>query len=134
MSSDDAPSDIDEIFELYDDNSNEPYEISDDESDGCAEIFSDDEMEPAEPMALSNHRTTKLAWKGRSRLDPVLAVLDAIAAQGLDLPLFLDALFYGDSDCHSNQRCRYARDSLMTCEELPRIVRVWHKPPRRPGG
>ncbi|KAJ3765421.1 hypothetical protein FB446DRAFT_655330 [Lentinula raphanica] len=85
-------------------------------------------------MALSNHRTTKLAWEGRSRLDAVLAVLDLIAAQGLDLPLFLDALFYGDSDCHSNQRCRYAQDSLMTCEELPRIVQVWHKPPRRPGG
>ncbi|KAJ3966157.1 hypothetical protein EV361DRAFT_1015463 [Lentinula raphanica] len=116
------------------DNSFEPYEDSDHESDGYAEDSSKDEMEPAEPMVLSNHRAIKLDWAGRSRLDAVLAVLDSIAVQGLDLPLFLDALFYSDSDCHSNQRCRYARDSLMTCDELPRIVEVWHKPPRCPGG
>ncbi|KAJ3972877.1 hypothetical protein EV361DRAFT_797279 [Lentinula raphanica] len=116
------------------DSSFEPYEDSDHESDGDAEDFSEDEMEPAEPMVLSNHRAIKLDWAERSRLDAVLAVLDSISAQGLDLPLFLDALFYGDSDCHSNQRCRYARDSLMTCDELPRIVQAWHKPPRRPGG
>ncbi|KAJ3745938.1 hypothetical protein EV360DRAFT_57404, partial [Lentinula raphanica] len=85
-------------------------------------------------MVLLNHRTKKIAWEGRSRLGAVLAVLNSISAQGLDLPLFLDALFYGDSDCHSDQRCRYARDSLMTCDELSRIVQVWHQPPRRPGG
>ncbi|KAJ3818577.1 hypothetical protein F5880DRAFT_1682852 [Lentinula raphanica] len=128
---------MNEMFDdLLDDHNNsfEPYEDSDHESDGYAEDSSEDEMEPAEPMVLSNHRAIKLDWAGSSRLNAVLAVLDSIAAQGLDLPLFLDALFYGDSDCHSNQRCRYARDSLMTCDELPRIVQVWHKPPRHPGG
>ncbi|KAJ3822556.1 hypothetical protein F5880DRAFT_1507682 [Lentinula raphanica] len=134
MSFDDTlHSNVERLFEEPDNLSYEPFEDSDDESDGGSVAdFSEDEMELPEPMVLSNHRKTKLAWEGRSRLGAVLAVLDTIAAQGLDLPLFLDALFYGDSACHSDQRCRYARDSLMNCDELPRIVQVWHKPPRRP--
>ncbi|KAJ3976610.1 hypothetical protein EV361DRAFT_992751 [Lentinula raphanica] len=92
-----APPDIDDIVDMFNDYSNKPYEDSGDESDnGCAEVFSEDELEPVEPMVLLNHRTKKMAWEGRSRLGAVLAVLNSISAQGLDLPLFLDALFYGD--------------------------------------
>ncbi|KAG1734517.1 hypothetical protein EDB19DRAFT_1577031, partial [Suillus lakei] len=60
----------------------------------------------------------------------VLKILDAISEQGMTLPLFLDALSWGDESCHSNDRIRFARTGLMLSEELPGILEHWYHPPR----
>ncbi|KII93855.1 hypothetical protein PLICRDRAFT_102389 [Plicaturopsis crispa FD-325 SS-3] len=59
-------------------------------------------------------------------------VLLEIDAQGLDLPIFLDALSWGDPGCTSGREAniRYARSSLMHSTELPGILERWWKPPR----
>ncbi|KAF9242900.1 hypothetical protein BU15DRAFT_60190 [Melanogaster broomeanus] len=48
----------------------------------------------------------------------------------MDLPLFLDMLFWGHPDCHAHAKFRYARTSLLVSEELPNILDHWHRPPR----
>ncbi|KIJ08004.1 hypothetical protein PAXINDRAFT_40098, partial [Paxillus involutus ATCC 200175] len=62
---------------------------------------------------------------------------------GMDLPLFLDALFWGHPDCHTTGRdatYRYARTPLLVSDELPGILERWYRPPctqnkgQRPAG
>ncbi|KAJ7080894.1 hypothetical protein B0H15DRAFT_786779 [Mycena belliarum] len=51
----------------------------------------------------------------------------------LPLPLFLDALSWGNPECISDRTCIYARTSLMVSDELPGILARWYKPPRPSG-
>jgi hypothetical protein len=53
--------------------------------------------------------------------------------EGINLPIFLDALSWGDSQCISDGEIRYARSALMHSKELPGIIRRWWKPPLSPG-
>jgi hypothetical protein len=75
--------------ELSDSNdpSNEPCKFSDDEPDHCINNLSDEETEPAEPMALTNHCANQQYWEGSSRLESVLTVLDVMLSHQLNLPL-----------------------------------------------
>ncbi|KAF8878326.1 hypothetical protein BD779DRAFT_1447822 [Infundibulicybe gibba] len=54
--------------------------------------------------------------------------------QGLSLPLLLDAIFYGDSGCHSDPTVQYQRTALMVSDELPGILDRWYTPPPRGDG
>ncbi|KAF8338567.1 hypothetical protein F5887DRAFT_842083, partial [Amanita rubescens] len=47
----------------------------------------------------------------------------------LDLPLVLDALSWGDEECISNGKIRYARTTLLGSLQLPMILKRWHNPP-----
>ncbi|KAK7059555.1 hypothetical protein R3P38DRAFT_3167995 [Favolaschia claudopus] len=60
----------------------------------------------------------------------VLAVMDAL---GINLPIFLDALSWGDSNCTQDAKIRYARSALLTSTELQSILHRWWKPPRLSG-
>ncbi|KAJ7061723.1 hypothetical protein C8F01DRAFT_1369202 [Mycena amicta] len=69
-----------------------------------------------------------------SLLEKVTAVLDCMSAHNLNLPIFLEALLWGDDGCRADSRCRYARASLMTDECFPSILERCHRPPRPTGG
>ncbi|KAJ7849914.1 hypothetical protein B0H13DRAFT_1905974 [Mycena leptocephala] len=116
-------------FELDD-----SLEHVDDEHDDCAADLSDDEdIEQHDPIELINVRRAKANLEGTDVLEKVKKVLAAMHDVGLPLPLFLDALSWGDTKCTADQACRYARTSLMVSDELPEILARWHKPPRAAG-
>ncbi|KAI6152467.1 hypothetical protein BKA82DRAFT_4328382 [Pisolithus tinctorius] len=48
---------------------------------------------------------------------------------GLNLPLFLDFLSWGDQECVVNAKIRYEHTALMVSEELPGILEHWRSPP-----
>ena len=50
----------------------------------------------------------------------------------LNLPILLWALSWNNSypDLVSNDKARFARMALTTSELLPRILKIWHHPPR----
>ncbi|KAK7031818.1 hypothetical protein R3P38DRAFT_3507985 [Favolaschia claudopus] len=87
-----------------------------------------------EPMSRTNSRHLRAKLQPGQLISKVLAVLNTLTAQGLDLPIFLDALSWGDQDCISNKTVQYARTSLMTSEELPQILERWYRPPRHQSG
>ncbi|RDB26990.1 hypothetical protein Hypma_005135 [Hypsizygus marmoreus] len=72
-------------------------------------------------------------------VDKVLHVLHLMAALGMDVPSFLDALSWGDDACIKNPTIRTARTKLLKSDALPGILRRWWNPPspsqsRRPSG
>ncbi|KAF9236815.1 hypothetical protein BU15DRAFT_88956 [Melanogaster broomeanus] len=97
--------DLEDDFDLEDDNP------GDSESQEC-----DNDISPPIQHA---HTPTK-----------VEAVLHYMNTLGLNLPLFLDLLSWGDPECITNHKVRYERSALMVSEELPSIIERWHKPPR----
>lgn len=95
-------------------------------------VFSDTDMDPDPEPPLSHRNTAQL----RRNLDPhelphkIEAVLSTMDTLGINLPIFLDALSWGDPACTKHPKIRYARTALMTSVELPDILRRWWKPPR----
>ncbi|GLB46007.1 hypothetical protein LshimejAT787_5400040 [Lyophyllum shimeji] len=132
----------DDLFQDRDYDGIEP-ESSDDDSEYGDHLMpepSDSDSEDEEPTrpAIQMARTASL----RERLDPqdpqelsrkveyVLRVMDSI---GINLPIFLDALSWGDEACTQNAKIRYERAAFMNSQELPKILRQWLKPERSPG-
>ncbi|KAJ7440734.1 hypothetical protein FB451DRAFT_1058621 [Mycena latifolia] len=116
-------------FELDD-----SLEHVDDEPDDCTRDLSDDEEETRnDPIQLANVRGAKARLEGEDILAKVKKVLRCMKDEGLPLPLFLDALSWGDPKCVADKTCIYARTSLMVSDELPGILERWHKPPRASG-
>ncbi|KAI0744525.1 hypothetical protein C8Q76DRAFT_804787 [Earliella scabrosa] len=64
-----------------------------------------------------------------SMVERVCAVLKYMEDLEMNLPIFLDALSWGDDDCIVNPKVQYARTALMVSEELPRILDRWYKVP-----
>ncbi|KAJ7930381.1 hypothetical protein B0H13DRAFT_2228277 [Mycena leptocephala] len=83
--------------------------------------LSDDEEEPADPIQLQQSRDR------RSRLREA----DMVDKQGLDLPIFLNAVCWGNEACISDHAIQSARTGLMVSDELPGILRPCYNPPRR---
>ncbi|TBU61762.1 hypothetical protein BD310DRAFT_768892, partial [Dichomitus squalens] len=61
------------------------------------------------------------------RVKSILAYMDSV---DMNLPLFLDALSWGDTACITDPKVRYERSALVGSEELPRILERWYKVPR----
>ena len=59
----------------------------------------------------------------------VLAVLSCMDNIGLNLPLFLDFLSWGDQECVVNARIQYECIILMVNKELSSILEQWRSPP-----
>ncbi|KAF6746516.1 hypothetical protein DFP72DRAFT_823129 [Ephemerocybe angulata] len=51
-------------------------------------------------------------------------------ALGLDLPIFLDAVFWGNDEAIDDRDIQYERTVFLRSLELPRILENWRKPPR----
>ncbi|KAK7043415.1 hypothetical protein R3P38DRAFT_3440329 [Favolaschia claudopus] len=96
---------------------------SDSESDSEATTVSPPAIQMQQTAALRNNLTEDLA----SKVTKVLALMDGL---GINLPIFLDALSWGDLECTSNAKIRYARSALLNSIELPAILRRWWRPPR----
>ncbi|KAI0311098.1 hypothetical protein OF83DRAFT_1177909 [Amylostereum chailletii] len=66
----------------------------------------------------------------------VKVVLKCIAEQGLDLPIFLDALTWGDDKCTANAKVQTERSGLFTREcmgetgkgEMKRVAKLFFVP------
>ncbi|KIK03027.1 hypothetical protein K443DRAFT_504218, partial [Laccaria amethystina LaAM-08-1] len=118
-----------ELF--YDDECHSERGSSDDEADNAAEDLSDDEEQQTQPpVALLNTRFLKQELEGENVAEIIREVLDFMSSKHINLPLFLDALSWGDPGCHSDAKIQYARTSLMVSDELPGILERWYHPPR----
>ncbi|KAF7318340.1 hypothetical protein HMN09_00342800 [Mycena chlorophos] len=104
----------------------------DPEMDQDAESESDVEEEelPMGPSFLRLNTERLRAKLGGDVCGRVKTVLEAMDGAGLNLPIFLDAVSWGDAECIRDAKVRAARTSLMLSEELPGILRRWWKPPR----
>lgn len=93
------------------------------------------EVEEGPGPAIQMQRTQDLyeKQKGQSLAGPIKQVLDAMADVGIDVPMFLGGLCWGDANCISDAKIRYARSSLVHSKELPGILRRLRVPPRAPG-
>jgi len=103
----------------------------------CDAIQSDDDFDPPSddecprrPIQHANTRRLREMLTANTAATKVRAVLERMEAVGLDLPIFLDLLSWGDDSCIQDAKIRYQRTALMFSEELPSILRRWRKPPR----
>lgn len=64
----------------------------------------------------------------------VLNTITAMQINQINLPIFLDALSWGNQYCVADDKCRTQRTTLLHSEELSWILQHWHKPPRSSGG
>ena len=87
---------------------------------------------PSHPIQIKQTRRLKGALTGNV-VAKVLAVLSCMDSVGLNLPLFLDFLSWGDQECVVNPKIRYERTALMVSDELPGILERWKSPPRVTG-
>ncbi|KAJ6576840.1 hypothetical protein B0H10DRAFT_2236161 [Mycena sp. CBHHK59/15] len=96
----DSADDFDFFYNDLDFDEDDSMEHVDDERDDCGRDLSDDEgAEKQDPIQLSNVRTAKARLEGTNILEKVKNILKCMKEEGLPLPLFLDALCWGDSDC-----------------------------------
>lgn len=74
--------------------------------------------------------------KGSTIEKSVENVLDAIRHEGLNLEIFLGALFWGDPGCTSNYKISYERSVFMRSTTLLTVLQHWWHPPtsKRSGG
>ncbi|KAJ6625547.1 hypothetical protein B0H10DRAFT_2430336 [Mycena sp. CBHHK59/15] len=96
-------------------------------------LIPDDDADLQEPIHRSNSRYLRDKIAPRDLRKKVLNVLAAMRTEGINLPIFLDALCWGDEACISDGTIRYARTALMTSEELPGILDRCYRPPRPSG-
>jgi len=103
-------------------------------ADSDSETDSDEAQSetPSFPIQIKNTRRLREALTGNIAAK-VLTVLSCMDSVGLNLPLFLDFLSWGDQECVVNARIRYERTTLMVSEELPDILERWRSPPRSTG-
>ncbi|KAK7040683.1 hypothetical protein VNI00_009589 [Paramarasmius palmivorus] len=83
-----------------------------------------------EPPFIRNTRILREKIGNRPMASSVRRVLAVMKEEGLDLPLFLDFLSWGDESCVQDPTIQYARSALLGSVELLGIFRRWFKPPR----
>ncbi|KAJ7159879.1 hypothetical protein C8R43DRAFT_1124238 [Mycena crocata] len=86
-----------------------------------------------EPLHRTNSRHLREKLAPGDLVKKVRNILDALKEEQINLPIFLDALCWGDTECISDKRMQYARTSLMTSEEFPGILERCYRPPRAIG-
>ncbi|KAJ8481719.1 hypothetical protein ONZ51_g5810 [Trametes cubensis] len=88
------------------------------------------EEDHAPPIHLERTASLHQRLGTSSKLERVLKILYYMESLDMNLPLFLDALSWGDDACISDPKVQYERTTLMVSEELPRILERWHRVPR----
>ncbi|KAJ7718801.1 hypothetical protein B0H16DRAFT_1796874 [Mycena metata] len=86
-----------------------------------------------EPIHRRNSRYLRDKLSADELVQKVKTVLACMRTEGLNLPIFLDAVCWGDPKCIADATVRYARTALMTSEELPGILERCYNPPRPAG-
>lgn len=106
------------------------------ESDRLSDISDWDPVDVSEPppllppIQLQQTRALRERLGSVSKVDRVIQILDFMESMDMNLPIFLDALSWGDDECISDSKVRYAHTALMVSEELPGILERWYKVPR----
>ena len=137
-----AEDDWNDIFLAQDVDRNEDEQFAD-ESDSdyddvqtAAMTYSDsdeDEIEVRPAIELQNTQVLRDQLEGKSLVGPIRHILTTMDGLGINLPIFLDALSWGDPECIQDAKIRYSRSALMNSKELTGILRRWWKPPRSSG-
>lgn len=105
---------------------------SDDEQNNGAQPEDDEGPPPAIPLTqLETREMRDAVWGDVDQR--VLNVLDSMAENGINVPIFMDALNWGTPVSYLNPVIRHARNVLLDSVELPNILERWWKPPRLPG-
>lgn len=112
----------------------ELIDFSHDEPEDWDEPMAEDELSFDVPVANQNTQYLRVRLEGTDVLSKVKRVIGCMQAEGLNLPLLLDAIFYGDPGCHNNAVVRYQRTALMVSDELPKLLDRWYQPPSRSQG
>jgi hypothetical protein len=110
----------------------ESYVLYESEDEGFPDI-GDNAIPPAHHMDLPNNykaRTAALRARSWSTIDQrVLKVLDVMKEQGINVPVFFDALLWGTEGSFNSGRIRAARTSLLHSNELLHgLQRMWEPP------
>ncbi|KAI0368261.1 hypothetical protein BV20DRAFT_1054231 [Pilatotrama ljubarskyi] len=85
---------------------------------------------PAPPIQLQGTRAMRERLGSANKLKRVRKILEFMESQDMNLPIFLNALSWGDDGCTSDPKVRYERTALMVSEELPSILERWYRVPR----
>ncbi|KAI0634114.1 hypothetical protein C8Q77DRAFT_1056061 [Trametes polyzona] len=85
---------------------------------------------PAPPIQLQHTQAMRERLGSASKVERVRRILEFMESLDMNLPIFLDALSWGDDGCTSDPKVRYERTALMHSEELPRILERWYRVPR----
>jgi hypothetical protein len=129
-----------DLFEPFDETS--PQEEDSDDESGCSYI-SEEEDEVIKlirssiataPNSSSPHRQQTRNFsiahqQADSLAKNVLAVLQFMSARRLNLPILLDALFWGCRDLVDNPTARWQRTAFLTSKQLLVLLQRWAKPP-----
>ncbi|KAF8327129.1 hypothetical protein F5887DRAFT_924902 [Amanita rubescens] len=119
--------DLFDIDELVDFTYDEPEELD--------EPMLEEEETPADaPIAYQNTMHLKARLDAADILSKVKRIFNCMQSEGLNLPLFLDAVFYGDAACHNDAAIQYQRTALMVSDELPILLERWYQAPSRGQG
>ncbi|KAJ7830454.1 hypothetical protein B0H14DRAFT_2515846 [Mycena olivaceomarginata] len=99
-----------------------------DESDLDTEFTSETHQSgPAIQIQHTSHLRANLEDGLASKIKATLTVMDGL---GINLPILLDGLSWGDPGCNLDAKIRYERSALLNSTELPGILHRWWKPPR----
>ncbi|KAF8673067.1 hypothetical protein AX14_005425 [Amanita brunnescens Koide BX004] len=124
---------LEEEEDLFD--MDELIDFTHDEPEDWDDHMVDVEETPSEaPIAYQNTLHLKSRLAGADVLSKVKNVINCMRNEGLNLPLFLDAIFYGDLECHNDKVVQYQRTALMVSDELPVLFERWYQPPSRSQG
>ncbi|TDL17180.1 hypothetical protein BD410DRAFT_843808 [Rickenella mellea] len=111
-------------------NADESDHSDNDGNDDCeSEAESED---PACPL-LQHTRGRKRRLNRDTLVLKIEGYFDQMLRDGLDLPILLDAVLWGDENCRQSDKIRYHRTALMVSDELPQILARCYKPPRPHG-
>ncbi|KAF8222185.1 hypothetical protein L208DRAFT_1525286 [Tricholoma matsutake] len=103
-------------FFFYNDSDNKVDDLLehvDNEPDDCTKDLSDDEEEVGEPVPLQHTFNMKQRLADEDITSKVKNMLSFMKQQKINLPIFLEALSWGNPGCHSDPEVQYARTSLM---------------------
>ena len=87
---------------------------------------------PQPPLQIQETRNlwVRLRQTNANYREKVLKILYTMNIEGMNLPIFLQLLCWGDDACINDAKIRYERTGLMVSEELPHILAAMREPPR----
>ncbi|KAG6825978.1 hypothetical protein H0H92_001628 [Tricholoma furcatifolium] len=90
----------------------------------------EDDVVPPIQIATTARKRAYLSGNVGSTVRKVLDYMDTL---GIDLPILLDAVSWGNADCIQDKKVIYERGALLHSVELPTILHRWFTPPQLPG-
>lgn len=87
----------------------------------------DNHTEPGHHLRERTEKRRAAAGGPKAIATRVSQVLEYISGVGLDLPIFLDAVCWGNDDLLADGKAKYERATLMHSSELPQILERWGK-------